>query len=124
MAGNTKLKGFTPEGKVQLERWGSKTLVVVSGGSLEALRKACYEDLPKKPDQGNDACIDHIYYDEHLGSVRMVLGIESASYLADCLESVAPFEGYENMGGWSTRLRKAVQDHYDYHNRDGEPGVT
>lgn len=124
MAGNTKLMGFTPEGKVQLERWGGTATVMVSPESVAALRNACYSELPKKPGGKSDLDVCHVSYDEHVGRVHVELDIDSAALLADCLESSSGFEKYEELESWSGRLKKAIQAHYDYHNREGEPGVT
>ena len=128
MAGNTKLMGFTPDGKVQLERWGVKVPIFVSPDSLDSIRRACYTLLPKKPSQrGRDDLECSIYYDEHVGRVHLVMDVESAAGLAECLERYAQCfplgEMYEKALSWSPRLKSAVEAHHDYHNTNREPGV-
>lgn len=130
MAGNTKLMGFTPDGKVQLERWGTKITIFVSPDSLDSIRRACYTELPKKPSQkerdGFDEC--SIHYDEYVGRVHMVLDIESAAGLADALDrGCSPLgsdDVHEKVSNWASRLRSSVKTHHDYHNTEGEPGVA
>jgi len=125
MAGNTKFMGFTPDGKVQLERWGGKSTVAVSPESLSALRVACYSELPKGPQQRRRDDLDdfHVGYDEQVGRVRVDMDPATAAYLADRLEFFRDDEVVEKIAPWANDLRVAVQAHHDYHNTDGEPGI-
>jgi len=48
MAGNTKLIGFMGS-QVVLERWGEKVTVEVGKEAVQAIHKACADDLPRRP---------------------------------------------------------------------------
>jgi len=132
MAGNTKLMGFTPEGKVQLERWGCKAVVSVSPDSLSALRRACYTELPKKPTQRRRDDISgwDVSYDEQVGRILLDLDVEKATILADLVAYRAAHSEEltddlaEMLSCWASNLMSSVQAHHDYLNKDGEPGVA
>jgi len=125
MAGNTKFMGFTPDGKVQLERWKGKAIVDVSPESLSALRTACYQELPKQPDQRRRDDLDEFnaHYDDNVGRVVVDMDPEAAKYLASQLAFFRDSEVVERVEPWVHSLNEAVQAHHDYHNKEGEPGV-
>lgn len=131
MAGNTKLIGFTPDGKVQLERWGIKVVVKVSERSLMFMRNACYQQLPSKPQQRKRDDLDdfNVQYDTDVGRIRLDLDVQTAEALAKRLESsqakffVFRRAGAKRVGAWIHSLKDAVQAHLDFHNASGEPGI-
>jgi hypothetical protein len=141
MAGNTKLIGFGANGVVELERWGGKTKAVVSKESLETLRSACYQQLPKsptqKPGEGRDDF--NVAYNSSVGRIGVDLDTVTAGELASFLQfALEEFQGCDDgtgeaLGGirklnervptWISDLKDAVQAHEDYLNTDDEPGV-
>ena len=142
MAGNTKLIGFGSNGVVELERWGGKAKVVVSKESLETLRAACYQQLPKAPKQNGEGSQDdfNVAYDSSVGRVRLDLDTVTAGELAAFLQfGLEEFQGCdsgtgESLGGvkklnervpsWIRDLKETVQAHEDYLNTEDEPGVV
>ena len=116
MAGNTKLMGFTPQGEIELERWGDRTKVYISEKSLYAIRKACYAVLPKKPKEpvtpANLKEI-HVEYDETTGRIKANFSIGAAERLVDYTECDE---------GLATLLREAVVTHRMYLEHKSEPG--
>ena len=115
MAGNTKFMGFGNQGMVTLARWGGEALVEVSSESLDALRKACYEGLPKKPPVQVTVANTKVEYDERQGRVEVRMLPERALELADLVEEKDP-----NL---ATELRFAHQEHVDFLDTSKEPGV-
>lgn len=135
MAGNTKLIGFGARnpgkpGVIQLERWKGKVNVTISEASLESIRKACYEDLPEESTQRGRGDLEdfHLYYDEDVGRVIISILPSEAQKLSEVLNShseqwVDTPEIVEKVGFWVSELERGAQDHIDYHNAEGEPGV-
>lgn len=133
MAGNTRLVGFGPSkaeksGVIYLERWGGKATTLISEESLTNLRQACYEVLPKQPQQGkrDDLPDFNVHYDESVGRVVVDMDPETTQYLAQVLggdvEEGLLIKGDE-VRAWVHSLKEAVQAHQDYHDVKGEPGV-
>lgn len=126
MAGNTKLVGFIEGNKVQLQRWGGKVTVPLDAESHAALRRACYDELPKNPKQWNAGLRNDFEakYNEDYGRVGVDLSVETAAYLADMLEILVKdnLDAVEKVKPWAASLREAIQAHKDFHDKD-EPGV-
>jgi hypothetical protein len=116
MAGNTKFIGFSPDGMVQLERWGGKAMIEISKESLNALRAACYNGLPKNPPAQLHSTGTHVEYDEERGRVEILLDPEKALQLANAIE------------GWdlnlASDLKFAYEAHLNFHDTSKEPGVN
>lgn len=127
MAGNTKLTGFLDNHRVQLERWGTKIAVALDEASVEALRKACFNELPKKPDRRPPTHFADFMcdYNQDLGRVQLSLNPEVAGYLADLLDVLVKNDvsAMEKVRPWVDKLRAATQAHSDYHDGKDEPGV-
>lgn len=135
MSGNTKLRGFAPDGMVVLERWGGEANVEVSPESLEALREACTNGLPVKPSALSPT--DHLDdfatgYDTQSGRVKVDL---DSGVVPDV---IAMFESYieeytglkdevdvrrvEQAREWMGALKKALQDKKNFLDLN-EPGM-
>jgi hypothetical protein len=126
MAGNTKFIGFLSDNRIQLERWGSKVLVLLSPESIDSLRVAVQRDLPPKPYQGR---ADHlsdmkVEYDTSVGRAVANMDIATAAYLSDLLEVMVKndVQAMDKVKPWVEELRAVVQAHADFHNTK-EPGV-
>jgi hypothetical protein len=115
MAGNTKFMGFGIKGMVTLARWGGEAHVEVSSDSLEALRKACYDGLPKKPPVQVTIANTQVEYDDRQGRVEIRMLPERALELAEIIEEKDP-----NL---ASELRLAHQEHVEYLDTSKEPGV-
>ena len=134
MAGNTKLVGFGPrvEGKpgiIHLARWNGEATVPISEESLENIRSACYNDLPKQPQQGkrDDLSNFRVHYDESVGRVHVDTSPQIAETLAllfeDCIKNDVPLN-HGMLREWVHSLKDAAQAHESYHNLQGEPGIN
>ena len=136
MAGNTKLLGFAPDGTVLLQRWGKKASVKLPAESIQILRDACYNDLPKKP-AGQFIPITEFraQYDERTGTIEIEVSAGAASKVAKALGIISfahqhsvgdqkqnP-ESAEELKGWSARLEDLVAEHKRYLDTKDEPGV-
>jgi len=128
MAGNTKLVGFLDNHRIQLERWGVKVAVSLDTGSAEAIRTACFYELPKKPNQRPSTHLESFVcaYDQDRGRVGLNLDPETASYLADLLEVLVKNDvnAMDKVRPWIEKLRGSVQAHTDYHSGKDEPGAA
>ena len=131
MAGNTKLRGFTPDGKVQLERWGSSIIVEVSKDSLTHLRDACFTQLPKKPPKQTKLIGDmDTKYDSNCGRVNVSMTPHIASLLSEFLsdmlkeldEPSISLTVITTLSELNESLLQAVEKHKEYISID-EPGV-
>lgn len=127
MAGNTKLIGFLPNNRIQLERWGTTVGVALSVDSIDALRLALQRDLPQKPHQGRAGHLDEFAsrYDEGVGRASLSLSIDTAAYLADLLDVMVKgnVQAMDKVRPWIEGLHAIVQAHADFHNTN-EPGVA
>jgi hypothetical protein len=127
MAGNTKLIGFdVKSSKIKLRRWGEDVMVKVSPESVEAIRKVCTYDLPRKPLPHHTGLFElQVQYDESFGQavVRMNPAVleRLIGYLRSTPEKEAEFLNHhfvELVGG----LDQALEDHRNYTDVD-EPGL-
>lgn len=127
MAGNTKLVGFDVTGRrIKLRRWGGEQMVEVSPGSVEAIRKACTYDLPRKPLPHHTGLFElSVQYDESFGQavVRMNRAVleRLIGYLRNNPEKETEFLKHhfvEMIEG----LEQALEDHRNYTDVD-EPGL-
>ena len=135
MAGNTKLKGFAPDGMIVLERWGGEAHVEVSSDSLEAIRKACIDGLPKKPSELRPT--DHLDdfnagYDIHDGRAKVDVDTGVLEDLIAMFDSYV--EEYTGVSGepetrrleqaqeWTGALKKVLQDKKNFLDLN-EPGI-
>lgn len=122
MSGNTKFTGFLSGNRVQLERWGVQVVVQLDPGAVEALRKACFYDLPGNIAQrGTTFPTDfRAVYDADEQRVHVDLSPEAAAFLGNLLVDVnksAP--QVQPVLQWSEDLKSAVQ----LHEASSEPGV-
>jgi hypothetical protein len=126
MAGNTKLVGFLNDNRVQLERWGVRTIVPLDGSSVESLRAACINDLPRRPVQPSAENNDfRAAYDSALGRISIVLSVDAAAYLSDLLDVLVKdnVQAMTKVRPWVEALHAAVQAHKDFHTYEDEPGA-
>jgi len=122
MSGNTKFLGFTNDGKILLERWGGKEAVEVSKESLKVLRAACFEALPKKPEQKKDSDVGFsVNYNERVGLITMNMSPAAARELA-CFLTLAVSGKGALSEAWVRPIMDAVDAHEKYVSPD-EPGV-
>jgi hypothetical protein len=125
MAGNTKLMGFGTDGTVELQRWGGRAPVELPPVAIEALRKACYEILPKNPPQRvEDKSPDfEARYSEDTGLVCVSMRPHIALLISKVLEGVDQDGEYDSMFAvWVDKLATCFKAHQDYIGVD-EPGV-
>lgn len=129
MAGNTKLVGFLSDNRIQLERWGTSATIQLDDESVQAIRRACFEQLPQRPTQSSSDHLDDfgVRYDSGVGRIQLELSTDAASLLADLLDVVmnktqAGEEERRTVQPYVDAIRKAVQAHKDFHDRC-EPGV-
>ena len=127
MAGNTKLMGFSPDGVVQLQRWGGTVTTKMSPSSVGKLEQAC-RDLPTKPKQVSPLPAQ-VTYSEEFGYFEAQFGREEAEKLAKLLR-FAIHKGqilgksYVSAGiRWVDELVEAMEDMDVYLNTQDEPGV-
>lgn len=125
MAGNTKLLGFTPNGKLTLSRWGKDVIIDVSPGSLSAIREACTSKLPIKPRDQLRTLSFNAEYDESIGSVELRLSPDVAAKFVDIMRAWRDEgrDGAGKAGAWAEEIKNCCQAHTDYHSTEGEPGV-
>ena len=124
MAGNTKFLGFGAGNQITLERWLQKVTVDLPGSAIEVLREACYDKLPKQPNEQNPR--RGVAYDEQRGTVSLECSPEEAEILSKYLKnSENPWSQPEDpqILQWSQGLDLAVEDHRRYIDPTGEPGV-
>ena len=123
MAGNTKLLGFSPDGKVQLERWGGKASVSISADSLDALRRVCSTELPMVSDMTHRLSDVTVGYSGQFGRVSIemtpALARELASSLGDDDHGLS-----EDLREMVPLLYKAAKDHEEYISAHDEPGLS
>ena len=134
MAGNTKLKGFSPDNKIVLERWGGEEEVAVSAESLEAIRVACTDKLPAKPSElhPTDHLEDfHSWYDTYDGRAKVVMDTAVLPDLIAMFESyVEEYTGFSGVREkrvaqareWAAALKQVQQDKKNFLDLN-EPGV-
>lgn len=115
MSGNTKFMGFGIDGMVTLARWGDEANVELSDESIEALRQACFQGLPKKPPTQAHSAKTAVNYDEETGAVFVRLTPEEALKLGTSLQLVD--------NSLAADLKGAYEDHIAYHDTSKEPGV-
>jgi hypothetical protein len=134
MAGNTKLLGFGPDfnhpGKyiLKLARWGGEAIIEVEKGLVVELGRVCREVLPTKPRQSENLGKDFdAHYDPTYGIVGVKMSVPVAEKVAEMLNYYScDHQGVkfvEDVMAYSTALHECVQDHRDYLNATGEPGV-
>jgi len=127
MPGNTKLVGFLNGNRVQLERWGARTVVQLDEQAVGALRSACFNELPQRPVQDGTAHLDDFRadYDSTVGRVHVDLSPRAATALANFLDVLVEkkWSSQEEMLPYAKKLRASVQAHEDFINAEGEPGV-
>lgn len=132
MAGNTKLLGFSAvkEGALTLERWGGKAEVVVSPESLAALRKTCFEDLPRAPATQSHWPDYKTAYEGDMGRTALSLNMVTTKILVEALgRYIDHRQGVDSEGktGLMENLRedlkRCVEEHKAYLDTDNEPGV-
>jgi hypothetical protein len=120
MAGNTKFMGFERDSKIVLERWGGKTVVdLKTQEAVEALRKACYEDLPKQPPRKTYTSINFT----ERGSVDAVFDLPGAQKLRSVLADLPPASKDGTVTGWLAELDVAIEQAKAFFDTKGEPGV-
>jgi hypothetical protein len=126
MAGNTKLLGFGA-GFVTLQRWGGEANVDLPSGSIDALKKACHEELPSAPeDTSRFSHLSGVKYEPDYGLVRMTMTPTQAALIQDALKEradEADSNEREELLVWAEELQDKIKEHEDYINPKGEPGV-
>jgi hypothetical protein len=129
MSGNTKLIGFAAGNKAVLERWGDRTEVELSSNSIRLLTDAVRDELPSKPpvlEPGDDSLA---HFNPQTGRVLIDMDSAAAESLTKRLEAskvtlhILSEKEAERVGDWISSLKRAVQAHKDYFDRD-EPGLT
>lgn len=132
MAGNTKLIGFVPGGKVRLERWGVYENVEIGDEAVEALREVCKEKLPSEPPVQHPEKLGVgflVTYDYNLGCIRLALYVDEAARLNDCIacaagdHSAADKVDVEELMRWRDKIEAALQAYRDHRDRK-EPGIA
>lgn len=141
MAGNTKFMGFgvseegSSTGLVHLERWGGKTSVPVSADSLNSLRKACYQDLPKAPPkEGKGVWTDFNAAFDDTGlsdGIDVKLSATGAALLREVLDAATIYAGSSSLSETELSfvkdslsiLDKAISERDRCFNSLDEPGV-
>lgn len=122
MAGNTKLIGFSNDGELVLERWGKRAKVSVSEPSLTAVRHACSNALPSKPNVPFRTCSSAVGYDSTYGRVSVELSPEFAKKLCDYIDKGPGWKEELKLDDMAEGIKEALEEHRNYTNTD-EPGV-
>jgi hypothetical protein len=125
MAGNTKLIGFAGS-KVKLKRWGKDVMVEVGKDAVEAIHKACAEDLPRKPLPHHIGMFElSVKYDPTFGQavIRMNPAVVERfiGYLRHSPEKEGEFLKH-HFTDLLAEVEQALEDHKHYTDVD-EPGL-
>jgi hypothetical protein len=126
MAGNTKLIGFMQCSKVRLERWGKKTDVEIGVPAVEALIKACQDNLPSSPDLDADTRFKKATGHYDAGRDEIVLSMKSTT--VDTLRDILKSAEYDELdldliGLLERELSFALVERERYLSPQDEPGL-
>jgi len=123
MAGNTKLMGFAPNGKIQLERWGKSVEVKISNNSMKLIRDICTSELPTHPPDPPGGLSDaNAGYNSAMGRVFIELTPRLAEEVASILDDMRTIIQNDATLELPGQIRRAVVAHKEFVNRD-EPGL-
>lgn len=124
MSRNTKFMGFVGDSQIALERWGSVATVQLSEDSIGALRKACYEELPRglQRRQGDVNSEAGIRYNSDMDCIDIRLSAKDAERLTQILEllveakklSPSISEGQEQFRSWFLALKEGLKHHEEH----------
>jgi hypothetical protein len=122
MAGNTKFLGFERDSNVVLERWGGRAVVNLNvPDPVQALRSACYRELPKEPRQHQTSIITFLFNEGSRPAIEASLDPDRAKLLhATLQEIIAPSTAVRE---WIAELELAIAAFDSYFDKTNEPGV-
>lgn len=93
MSGSTIFLGFAQGNQVVLERWGKTSNALVGESAVIALKKCCYEDLPREPPPPRHS---GVYFDPEDNDVHVRLNVADSKRLLGLVESKAEWLGLES----------------------------
>lgn len=121
MTGNTRFMGFGKDNAISLERWGGKVKVALPPEGIIALRKACYDELPKSPPGQRNRGVS-FNFQERLG-ITADFDLEGAKKLCSILADLPPALKDGSVQEWLIDLEMSINQLEGYLNTMNEPGV-